>query len=55
MCEYDRYPTIEIFAPGPFLGALVLAAVVIGIGVGLFPWAWRPKSPKQPDSPAEEP
>jgi hypothetical protein len=54
VCEYDKYPTIEIFEPGPFLGALFLAAVVVGIGVGLFRWAWRPKPPKQSDWPAEE-
>lgn len=54
MCEYDGYPTVEVFVPGPFLGALFLAAVVVGIGVGLFRWAWRPKPPKRRDSPAEE-
>ncbi len=54
VCEYDGYPTVEVFVPGPFLGALFLVAVVVGIGVGLFRWAWRPKPLKRRDSPAEE-
>jgi hypothetical protein len=54
VCEYDGYPTLEIFDPTVLIGALILAAVVVGIGVGMFRWAWRPKPPKRPDSPAEE-
>lgn len=54
ICEYDQYPTLEIFDPLVLLGALFLAAIVIGIGIGTFRWAWRPKLPEQPSPPAEE-
>lgn len=47
VCEYDYYPTTREFAPGWFIIAVILAAVVIAIGVGTFRWAWRPVPPKE--------
>ncbi len=54
VCEYDGMQTVEITEPGPFLGAVVLAAIVVGIGVAAFRWAWRSSAPQRPDSPAGE-
>ena len=53
ICEYDNYPTVEIIDPTVLVGALVLAAIVIVIGIGTFRWAWRPKPPKQPTPPTD--
>jgi hypothetical protein len=54
VCEYDGMPTVEIAEPFPFLSAVFLAALVIGIGVVAFRWAWRSTPPIRPDSPTEE-
>jgi hypothetical protein len=45
VCEYDGMPTVEIAELFPFLGAAFLAAVVVGIGVVAFRWAWRSTPP----------
>lgn len=45
VCEYDGAPTMAIVEPLPFVGAVVLAAVVLGIGVMAFRWAWRATKP----------
>jgi hypothetical protein len=40
VCEYDGAPTVEYFEPLPFIGAVLLLAVVVGIGVVAFRSAW---------------
>jgi hypothetical protein len=47
VCEYDYFPATREFAPGWFIIAVILAAVVIAIGVGTFRWAWHPVPPKE--------
>jgi hypothetical protein len=54
VCDYHGIPTVEVIEPYPFFGAVFLAAVVVGIGVVAFRWAWRSAPPRRPDSPTEE-
>lgn len=54
VCEYDGMPAVQITEPGPFIGAMVLALIVIGIGVAAFRWARRSTPPDRSDSPARE-
>jgi hypothetical protein len=42
VCEYDGYPTVTVTDPVPLLGALVLAAGVLAVGIAVFRWARRP-------------
>lgn len=50
VCEYDGRPTVEVIEPLPFLGAVFLASVVVGIGVVAFRWALRSAPRRRPDS-----
>lgn len=43
-CEFDGYPTVYVTEPGPLLGALLLTAIVIAVGLVATHWA-RPCAP----------
>lgn len=38
-CEFDGHPTVYVAEPAPLLGALLLTAVVVAVGVVAFRWA----------------
>lgn len=42
VCEYHELPTVEVTDALPFIGACLLAVVVLAIGVWAFRWALRP-------------